>query len=174
MEKTCVDCQRTATNKWYAGPICSYCYEQKRTKRYADQIGNCKGCSVTKSIKWYYEGTQCSNCYRKARYDANPQKYRDIRKAFATKNPEKNHGYLTKGKYGIDHIGYAELLKEQNGVCKICKELSKNKKRLAVDHCHVTGKVRGLLCDCCNRALGLLKDSTDVLLAAADYLKKAA
>lgn len=46
-----------------------------------------------------------------------------------------------------------------------------HKMKLVVDHCHVTGKVRGLLCHNCNRALGLLKDSVDNLSKAIDYLK---
>jgi len=79
--------------------------------------------------------------------------------------------------YGITELKYNEMLKEQDNVCKICKkpEVSRIKgilKRLAVDHDHKTGKVRGLLCNNCNRALGLLKDDITVIIDSLEYLKK--
>lgn len=65
---------------------------------------------------------------------------------------------------------YEELKTLQNNVCAICKkeELGKD---LAVDHCHKTQKVRGLLCENCNRAIGLFKDDPVVCRAASDYLE---
>jgi hypothetical protein len=57
----------------------------------------------------------------------------------------------------------------QNNQCAICKE--KFAKTPHVDHCHTTGKVRGLLCWQCNIGIGLLKDNIEVCLAAADYLR---
>ena len=77
--------------------------------------------------------------------------------------------------YGIDFKEYEEMLLTQDGKCAICKaEPPKNqhKTRLNIDHNHETGKVRGLLCDCCNRALGLMRDNTDLLSKAIDYLTK--
>jgi len=58
---------------------------------------------------------------------------------------------------------------EQNGVCAICSGVSKNKS-LAVDHNHVTGIVRGLLCDRCNRGLGNFQDSPKYFRRALEYL----
>lgn len=77
--------------------------------------------------------------------------------------------------YGINFKEYEEMLLAQDGKCAICKaEPPKNqhKTRLNIDHNHETGKVRGLLCDCCNRALGLMRDNTDLLSKAIDYLTK--
>jgi hypothetical protein len=68
--------------------------------------------------------------------------------------------------YGDD---YDVLLARQGGVCAICKQ--KSNRRLARDHCHSTGKRRGLLCMRCNTSLGLHNDDTDRLLAAAAYLE---
>jgi len=79
-----------------------------------------------------------------------------------------------KRAYGLDFKDYERMLEEQNGVCAICSSPPPNnrKTRLAIDHCHKTGKVRGLLCDKCNRSIGLLKDDVSVLKSAIKYLTK--
>jgi hypothetical protein len=67
---------------------------------------------------------------------------------------------------------YNTLLKEQNFKCKICGLPQSNfKQRLCVDHDHNTGKIRGLLCHKCNRALGFFKDNTEFLQKALEYLQ---
>lgn len=80
-----------------------------------------------------------------------------------------------KRTYGIVYQDYKNMLEEQKGVCKICKgegfTMAKHHKlKLVVDHCHSTGKVRGLLCHNCNRALGLLQDDEKICKEAANYL----
>lgn len=74
-------------------------------------------------------------------------------------------------KYGISREYYNGMLAVQGGGCAICHQ-PPNGKDLAVDHNHNTGVVRGLLCCNCNRGLGHLQDSSDMLLKAADYLKR--
>jgi Recombination endonuclease VII len=71
-------------------------------------------------------------------------------------------------RYGISPAEYDALLAKQNGACAICRRRSKG--RLCVDHCHVTGMIRGLLCRECNGALGYLKDDQASLVAALAYL----
>jgi len=75
-------------------------------------------------------------------------------------------------KFGITPIQYEELLRAQNGVCAICKTVKQStiKTKLHVDHDHLSGEIRGLLCHNCNVTLGLMKDNPDLLRAAADYL----
>ena len=75
--------------------------------------------------------------------------------------------------YGISLSTYNRMFIEQGGVCKICSlpQKSNRNERLAIDHCHETGKVRGLLCDGCNRGIGLLKDDYRILERAASYLR---
>lgn len=73
-------------------------------------------------------------------------------------------------RYGITPARYAAMLKEQDGRCAICDQPA-GRRRLAVDHKHETGKIRGLLCTGCNTALGLFGDNTAVLRAAIQYLK---
>jgi hypothetical protein len=74
-------------------------------------------------------------------------------------------------KFGISEMQYHALLISQVARCAICGGKPKGAKRvLCVDHNHVTGKVRGLLCDTCNQALGLFHDSPVLLASAIDYL----
>ena len=82
--------------------------------------------------------------------------------------------YQMQKSYGIGIKEYDEILNGQNGVCAICSSPPPNnyKKRLNVDHCHTTGKIRGLLCDACNRALGLFKDNQDIMNKAISYLAR--
>jgi hypothetical protein len=70
------------------------------------------------------------------------------------------------------------MLLEQDRLCAICGSRENRKingkyaTELSIDHCHRTGKVRGLLCHCCNLALGLFKDNPALLEKAASYLMK--
>lgn len=77
-----------------------------------------------------------------------------------------------ESKYQITEAIYAEMLLRQNGVCAICR-CHQRYKRLAVDHDHKTGQVRGLLCEQCNHGLGRFFDSPFRLRNAAAYLEKA-
>lgn len=81
-------------------------------------------------------------------------------------------------KYGISLEQYDLILKQQDGKCAIClrEERSKNKadgvvKALAIDHNHITGVVRGLLCSSCNRGISKLGENPMILRRAADYLE---
>lgn len=78
--------------------------------------------------------------------------------------------------YGVTPERYAEMVAAQDGRCRICltdrPSSHPSKTHWCVDHCHRTGLVRGLLCDTCNRGIGLLKDCADVLFRAAEYLKE--
>ncbi len=75
--------------------------------------------------------------------------------------------------YGISIMTYEEMQAQQGGVCAICGKACVTGQSLAVDHCHETRTVRGLLCVNCNRGLGLFKDNEDALIRAASYLAKA-
>lgn len=96
-------------------------------------------------------------------------------KARAANYEYYSDAYLRK-KYGITLEWYRKQLSKQNNVCAICKQpetaVIKGKViSMPVDHCHKTGKTRGLLCTKCNRGLGLFRDDHDILKSAIDYLK---
>lgn len=74
--------------------------------------------------------------------------------------------------YGITAAEYAAIYEAQGGKCAICRRATGVRKRLSVDHCHATGRVRGLCCGSCNRdVLGHLRDDVEALQRAIDYLK---
>ena len=99
-------------------------------------------------------------------------------KNWAAKNPERIKSIGRKSqlkKYGLSIEEYQEMLKIQGGVCAICLKaesvkLRGNVKSLSVDHNHTTGDVRKLLCDNCNKAVGLLQDNPIIAKNMANYL----
>lgn len=110
-------------------------------------------------------------------------------KAWKLKNKERNNEINRKiayknmphlKRYGITKVDYDKMVADQNNLCAICKqpETFKRKKldnqvaRLAVDHCHKTGKVRGLLCRRCNQFLGHANEDIERLQSMIDYLRK--
>lgn len=74
---------------------------------------------------------------------------------------------VLRWQYGITIEDYDAMYIAQNGLCAVCKSTEK----LVVDHCHTTGKVRGLLCHFCNAGLGFFRDDLKVMHAAFYYLK---
>lgn len=71
-------------------------------------------------------------------------------------------------KFGLTIEQFETMVNEQGRACAICGD---SPETLCVDHCHNTGKVRGLLCHGCNRGIGLLRDNPDILRKAAAYVE---
>lgn len=91
---------------------------------------------------------------------------------FKISNPAlRQRNYRLKRLFKIDLQEYNRLFQIQGGMCRLCGvHQSKLKVSLAVDHNHATGKIRGLLCMTCNRALGLFKDNLELLEKAKQYI----
>ncbi len=107
---------------------------------------HCK--AVSKS---YYESNKKErNEYSKKYYQKHKEKYKRLAKIYSIE-------YNLKSNYNLTLEQYDKMFEEQNGNCAICG-LPQLMKRLAVDHDHETGEVRGLLCACCNMQLGILED----------------
>lgn len=146
---------------------CNRCKEDKPYTEYH---------RMTKSSDGYqYTCKGCVSSLEKTRKEYHKKKMQKKRKCpdYRIMEAANKRDYRLQWSYGINEKDYLEILEEQNYCCKICgvheKELYK---RLSVDHNHETHKVRGLLCDACNRGLGLFKDNPDMLKKAAKYLKK--
>ncbi len=89
-----------------------------------------------------------------------------------SQDPEDRSIAASCEKYGIEPSDYHEMLTEQGGKCAICKKPPTAKKRLVIDHCHITERVRGLLCCQCNFALGNMLDNVNSFKEAIVYLKE--
>lgn len=82
----------------------------------------------------------------------------------------KSHDRAVVNIYGIEAGEYERMYQAQDGKCAICRWATGKSRRLAVDHDHATGRVRGLLCSPCNRYLGYVRDNPDAYRRAAAYL----
>lgn len=117
----------------------------------------------------------CRSCraqYKREWRRTNPERARaqDRRRNLRRKGTSGDYKRLKQ--YGLSRDAFQFLLRLQRSACAVCQMVFGNTKSLGphVDHDHSTGRVRGLLCNNCNRALGLLNDSPSVLIAAAEYL----
>lgn len=129
----------------------------------------CGLCKETKPFEAFHKnktekdgrGTRCSNCVKLHRKN-NYSKYKAYKRATHLRSV-----------YGLTVEKYEEMFSKQNGKCKICNGISTDprKNALCVDHNHTTGEIRGLLCDTCNRALGMLKDNVNIIKNAVSYLE---
>lgn len=95
-------------------------------------------------------------------------------KEWGSTNPEARKRIYDRSRlkttYGLSKEE-ADWVLDYDGACFLCGGYSSDGKRLHVDHCHETGKVRGLLCNHCNRGVGCFRDQPDLMRMAADYLQ---
>lgn len=148
----------------------------------------CSTCKETKTLDNFWKRSsesdgidyRCKDCHRRMKaavfqknYHGNPEwRERHLersRKKYAT-DPLYARKMSLKSQYGITLEDYDAKLAEQGGVCAVCGKAPSARRRLAVDHDHKTGEVRGLLCTQCNQALGLLKDSHRVVKSLLKYI----
>jgi hypothetical protein len=144
-----------------------------------------KDCSLFHNSKDKKNGftSQCKSCRNKQRKnnywlspEYNREKTAEYRRTLKNTDPEKaflsNRRTKLKQAYGISLEEYSEMLCKQEDKCAVCgkEHLEEPNKRLVVDHCHTSGKIRGLLCNNCNTALGLVKESVQVVEKLKDYI----
>lgn len=138
----------------------------------------CYRCKEEKSLDSFYrhktyghryECKMCTSKQARAYAKGNPEKARAWNRASYKRN---GRVWDMKRHYGVTLEQYSAMYSQQAGLCKICLNVEKvSNKRLAIDHCHATGKVRGLLCSSCNNGLGRFKDNVASLENAIKYLK---
>lgn len=125
----------------------------------------CIKCNTIRQVKW-----QKKNPDKIKKYQENTKNHPD----YAFRNRKE---FLWR-KYKITIEDYKKLLIEQSNICAICKKEdltieanSLRLKGLCIDHCHRTGKIRGLLCNKCNPMIGYAQDSIEILQSAIDYIR---
>ena len=104
----------------------------------------------------------------------NRDKMAEYYRRYREKHPDRvrrvQSNYSRKRLYGLSPEAFTTRIEEQEGRCLICREVVGTK--LSVDHNHVTGEIRGLLCGLCNSGLGMFKDNPARLTAAIAYLRR--
>lgn len=130
----------------------------------------CTRCNKEKDDNLFYKRSDTNRLSGECR-----QCRSEYGKAYSARNKVKvaaNHrANLLKSRYGMTHADFEKLLLLQKGLCAICDKPF-GTRRPHIDHDHVTGKVRGLLCYVCNVGIGYLKDSPSIIRKAASYLDK--
>lgn len=134
----------------------------------------CPSCRETKSLEDFPKSPQHASGYYSYCKPCKARKMREANSRYREANPEKNRqnnkrAFLKK-KYGISLEDYEELLQSQGGKCAICG-VEPDPLALAVDHCHESLEIRGLLCASCNWGVGHFRDDIELLYAAAFYLE---
>jgi hypothetical protein len=146
--RTCIAChremvrRRASSGAAYLGPLCKRGHEHEDT-----------GMSLRR------RDGHCLACGR-AQHDQRRKK-----------DPKFALHYHLKRHFSMSVADYEQMLRDQDGVCAICRRAERFRGRLCVDHDHETGRVRGLLCLLCNSALGGFRDDVGLLLAAVHYLQ---
>lgn len=141
----------------------------------------CNACGEPKPLEAFYPSTviqgcgTCRECMRvaeRARRARDPETFRERQRAFRAANPLSKLDSNFR-RYGITTAGYEALLAAQGGRCACCGTTSnRSGKRLAVDHDHETGAIRGIICHSCNTGIGSLGDTAEGLRRALNYLER--
>lgn len=107
--------------------------------------------------------------YQHLRYLDNPKRHLKLAKESYQRNKEKVAAKRLLDTHGLTVLEYNKMYQGQGGTCAIFFE---SFDKLCVDHCHETGRIRGLLCGACNKALGFMMDNIARLTNAITYLGK--
>lgn len=163
---------RGRSRKWIHGHYIINNQKHLRENR-TDGLQVCTKCNELKKLELFGfskntkngRGSWCLKCGQKSSSE------------WRSRNRKRVNANLQKSrvnKYGIKWSDYLSMLERQDGKCKICGSIfsDKVKRRLAIDHCHKTNKVRGLLCFNCNAGIGFFKDDAYLMLKAIEYLRE--
>lgn len=117
----------------------------------------CKDCGFDKPLTEFPGGKPHSYCKR----CNNVRNRASVKRLYG----DSRHYHLRE-RFGLSEVEVDRMIRDQDGVCAICKE----RPATDVDHDHSSGRVRGMLCAQCNSGLGALKDDPKLIWAAIDYL----
>jgi len=162
-------------------------------------VKKCRICGESKPLHAFYRAAgmrdghrnECKPCNladKKRRYEADPAKYKAMVKRWQQANADYLNAYrreynatperkraLRDGYYrrtfGISADDFDALLASQDGGCAICGGVPEREASFHLDHDHLSGSIRGILCLSCNQALGHFRDDPTVLQRAADYVR---
>jgi Recombination endonuclease VII len=148
---------------------CKTCRARYERSKYARNPEKYKA----RARRWEKSNPEKSKQQERTWYERNRERALENANKWQKENPERRFRHKLKDRFGLTSDQYYQLLKEQNFRCAGClRKPSELKIRLAVDHCHDTGKIRGLLCTRCNYLLGRLEDTFEGSKRLSTYLSK--
>lgn len=164
----------TRKNKYYG--LCKTCRteynktrKEYRSKRYIEN----RGSILEKQKKYLSDNSEKRKTYVKKYHLENKDKIKEKSKEKWSNLSREQKREINCKKMGISIFWWNETFKSQNYSCAICKsEVPKSKNDFCIDHCHSSGKIRGILCYKCNLAIGYFQDDTVIINNAIMYLNK--
>ena len=166
IQSSCMACKQDVP--LHGRGLCRRCYR----KEHLGPIRECCACSL--EVPHFALG-MCKKCYMESKATLYNAKARDVRRLLgpeAQKELAAHRRIVRKARlYGLSAAQQDAMERAQAGKCAICKnDFGSGMHAFHVDHCHTTGKVRGLLCPKCNRGLGHFKDNREYMRSALCYL----
>ena len=138
----------------------------------------CNKCKLVKPKTDFYKcktylQTQCKSCIIENSKARHKRLQASGNEEYKQNNTIKSRKSSLKLNYNLTENDFIEMLKQQNHECAVCGiEQVKCASKFNIDHCHKTGKIRGLLCYACNRAEGFIKSDPSIAIKLAEYLTK--
>lgn len=158
---------------------CSSCREEKPVAMFSPLVaargcGQCRACKRAAKDDWARRNPDKVNAAARESRARRGEATRVVRRDYYHREKKRHWGYQLK-RYGIGVDDYQLMLTTQGGCCACCGASTGNSrgKRMYVDHDHVTGAIRGLICTKCNAGIGLLGDTLDGVRRAVAYLERA-
>lgn len=151
---------------------------------YKEKVRKCKKCSEEKPLELFrknkscaegrtYECLVCTREYKRNLEASNKEHFKKYKKKYRTQGSRRAE--CIKKDYGISYDEYVDIYNRDLGKCRICSktlaiEKTENLETASIDHCHKSGRIRGILCGKCNIGIGMFDENLDLLLKARDYL----
>lgn len=182
-DRACTKCGKTKPlgdfsphfrGKYGRQPRCKPCCVAANKARYYSRLEQSRETSRLRAAQYRATHPEKRKAQRDAWRQKNPEKEREAKHAWRRANPDYMRDANLRNVHGITLEQFRDMERLQGGACVICrtKEAGGFGRWLKVDHCHKTGRIRGLLCHNCNTGLGHFKENLSFFEAAIAYLKK--
>lgn len=170
------------SNKIPGSKCCGRCLIEKPPSEFYKYRYVCKACTIARTVKYQKDNPEQKRSYQLTYYHKNSVEVLKKKRKYKEENREK---YLASARrtsflrrlraMGATEADLANALAEQNGHCAICQIRPvhlNGTQYVHIDHCHKTGRFRGILCHTCNTGIGKFADDPERLVRAADYVRR--
>ena len=134
--------------------------------------GSCRECNLARAKQWRLNNNGSDRQNHREWYAKNLEEQRKVKLARYHKNPEQAKNSKLKARYGLSLEDVEKMRENQGNKCLVCLKSFSEKITPRVDHCHVSNKIRGLLCHKCNSAIGYFEENIESLRRAIEYINK--